>query len=59
MNERTPLVGIIMGSDSDMPAMQACMDQLDEFGVAYEVQVASAHRKPALVHEWAQSAEDR
>ena len=54
-----PLVGIIMGSDSDMPAMQACMDQLDDFGVAYEVKVASAHRKPQVVHEWAQSAEKR
>ena len=54
-----PLVGIIMGSDSDIPAMHACMDQLDDFGVAYEVKVASAHRKPQVVHEWAQSAEKR
>lgn len=42
-----PLVGIIMGSESDMPAMEPCMKQLEEFGVSYEVKVASAHRRPA------------
>ena len=47
-----PVVGIIMGSQSDMPAMEPCMQQLDEFGIPYEVKVASAHRKPAEVHEW-------
>ena len=41
----TPLVGIIMGSESDMPTMEACMKQLDELGISYEVKVASAHRK--------------
>lgn len=56
---QTPLVGIIMGSESDMPTMQACMDQLDDFEVPYEVIVASAHRNPARVHEWAESAADR
>lgn len=55
----TPLVGIIMGSESDMPAMEACMQQLDEFAIPYEVKVASAHRKPAEVHEWASDAEAR
>ena len=55
----TPLVGIIMGSESDMPTMEACMKQLDELGIPYEVKVASAHRKPAVVHEWASSAVDR
>ena len=55
----TPLVGIIMGSTSDMPTMEACMAQLDEFGVPYEVKVASAHRKPAEVHEWAAFAHER
>ena len=52
-----PVVGIIMGSESDMPAMEPCMKQLDEFGIPYEVKVASAHRKPAEVHEWASPAE--
>lgn len=55
----TPRVGIIMGSESDMPTMEACMKQLEEFGVPYEVKVASAHRKPAEVHDWASSAADR
>ena len=55
----TPLVGIIMGSESDMPAMEACMTQLDEFGIPYEVKVASAHRKPSEVHAWAETADDR
>lgn len=54
-----PLVGIIMGSESDLPTMEACMKQLDELGVSYEVKVASAHRKPAVVHEWASTAVDR
>ena len=55
----TPLVGIVMGSASDMPAVEPCMKQLDEFGIAYEVKVASAHRKPLEVHAWAESAEAR
>lgn len=54
-----PLVGIIMGSKSDMPAMEACTKQLEEFGVPYELVVASAHRAPAKVHEWASTAADR
>ena len=56
---QVPLVGIIMGSDSDMPVMQACVDQLQEFGVPYELVVASAHRNPSKVHEWAASAQSR
>ena len=59
MAEETPGVGIIMGSESDRPAMEPCMAQLDAMGVPYEVKVASAHRKPAVVHEWAETAHDR
>ena len=59
MAEETPVVGIIMGSESDMPAMEPCMAQLDAMGVPYEVKVESAHRKPAVVHEWAETAHDR
>ena len=55
-SHKNPVVGIIMGSESDMPAMEACMKQLDEFGIPYEVKVASAHRKPAEVHVWASTA---
>ena len=54
-----PKIGIIMGSQSDMSVMQDCIDQLEEFGVPYEVKVASAHRNPAEVHEWASTAVDR
>lgn len=53
------LVGIIMGSESDRSVMEACFDQLDAFGVPYEVMVASAHRTPEKVHGWAASAADR
>ena len=58
-DHKKPVVGIIMGSDSDMPAMEPCMKQLEEFGIPYEVKVASAHRKPAEVHAWASSAVER
>jgi len=50
MAEQKPLVGIIMGSKSDMPAMEACTNQLDEMGVPYELVVYSAHRTPMQVH---------
>ena len=59
MAEQKPLVGIIMGSKSDMPAMEACTNQLDEMGVPYELVVYSAHRTPMQVHEWASTAADR
>ncbi len=56
---QTPLVGVIMGSMSDMPVMEACTAQLEEFGIPYELVIASAHRNPAKVHEWASAAADR
>lgn len=55
----TPLVGIIMGSQSDMDVMQQCADQLGEFGVPFELLVASAHRNPDKVHDWASGAAER
>ena len=55
----TPLVGIIMGSKSDMPVMEACTEQLEALGVPYELVIASAHRNPERVHEWASSAAAR
>ena len=54
-----PLVGIIMGSKSDLPTMEACTKQLEELGVPYELVIASAHRNPTKVHEWAATAADR
>lgn len=58
-DHKTPKIGIIMGSASDMGVMQDCIDQLEAFGVPFEVKVASAHRNPAEVHEWASTAADR
>lgn len=58
-SEKTPLVGIIMGSKSDMPIMEGCTAELDALGVPYELVIASAHRNPAKVHEWAETAADR
>lgn len=54
-----PLVGILMGSKNDWETMQAAGKILDEFGVAYVAKVASAHRSPELVAEFAKSAEKR
>jgi len=50
------LVGVIMGSDSDWPTMQAATEALDEFGVPYQVHVVSAHRTPQRMLEYAQGA---
>src|SRR3989454_12423792 len=54
-----PLVGIIMGSQSDWETMQHAAAQLDEFKVPYEVQVISAHRTPDLLFEYASHAAER
>lgn len=55
----TPQVGVIMGSDSDWPTLEAAGKALDEFGVAYEVGVYSAHRTPQRMLDYASSAADR
>jgi 5-(carboxyamino)imidazole ribonucleotide mutase len=54
-----PLVGLVMGSDSDWPVMQAAGAVLDEFGVAYEADVVSAHRMPHDMIRYGSEAEDR
>ncbi|KAI8474941.1 MAG: eukaryotic-type phosphoribosylaminoimidazole carboxylase [Monoraphidium minutum] len=54
-----PLVGIIMGSDSDLPTMAAAAEVLEEFGVAFEISVVSAHRTPERMVEYARSAAGR
>ena len=54
-----PRVGIIMGSRSDWPTMQRATELLDELGVTYETRVVSAHRTPARLCEYAQSATER
>lgn len=55
----SPLVGIVMGSDSDWPVMEAAALALEEFGVAFEVGVVSAHRMPLEMVEYGQSAVER
>jgi 5-(carboxyamino)imidazole ribonucleotide mutase len=55
----TATVGVIMGSDSDWSTMQAAVAALDEFGVGHEVRVVSAHRTPAAMLQYAESAADR
>ena len=52
-------VGIIMGSDSDFPLMKKTVEVLEEFGIAYEVKVSSAHRTPEDTLEYAKTAVDR
>jgi 5-(carboxyamino)imidazole ribonucleotide mutase len=59
MPECLPLVGIVMGSDSDWPKIKAAASALDEFGVPYEVHVMSAHRTPEVVREYAAMAAAR
>src|SRR6195952_3972621 len=54
-----PLVGVIMGSDSDLKVMQAAIDVLAEFGVAHEVRIVSAHRTPDVMYEYAHAAAGR
>jgi 5-(carboxyamino)imidazole ribonucleotide mutase len=54
-----PLVGIVMGSESDMPVMEKAGAVLDRFGIPYEIEVMSAHRKPQRVSEYAGGAKDR
>ena len=54
-----PVVGIVMGSDSDWPLVKKACDTLDSFGVAYETRVISAHRTPETAIEYSKSAEGR
>ncbi len=55
----SPVVGVVMGSDSDWPVMEAAVTALDELGVACEVDVVSAHRMPEEMLEYGSSAEQR
>jgi 5-(carboxyamino)imidazole ribonucleotide mutase len=54
-----PRVGIVMGSDSDLPIMAKAADILTELGIGYEMRIISAHRAPAVLFEYAGSAEGR
>lgn len=59
MTDATPLVGIIMGSDSDWPVMEASATTLDEFEIPHEERVLSAHRMPDETVEYARTAASR
>jgi 5-(carboxyamino)imidazole ribonucleotide mutase len=54
-----PIVGIVMGSDSDWPIMKACAETLKQFGVPHEAKVLSAHRTPDAALDYASGAADR
>lgn len=54
-----PQVGIVMGSDSDMPVMSKAADILDKFGISYDMHIISAHREPQEFFDYANSAEER
>jgi 5-(carboxyamino)imidazole ribonucleotide mutase len=55
----TPVVGVVMGSDSDWSVMSEAAEALKEFGIGYEVEVLSAHRTPELMIEWGKAAAGR
>ncbi|MBN2570838.1 MAG: 5-(carboxyamino)imidazole ribonucleotide mutase [Ignavibacteriales bacterium] len=57
--DKSPKIGIIMGSDSDLPILQKAIDTCIEFDVSYEVKIISAHRTPDLHAEYAKSASER
>ena len=54
-----PVVGVILGSKSDLPLMEACVKVLEDLGLTHELKICSAHRNPRGVMEWATSARDR
>jgi len=59
MSKATPLVGIIMGSQSDWPTMRHTADLLDELNVPYEARIISAHRTPDRLYDYAKNAKER
>ncbi|MFT5394755.1 MAG: 5-(carboxyamino)imidazole ribonucleotide mutase [Gammaproteobacteria bacterium] len=54
-----PFVAVLMGSDSDLPTMQAAFDQLNAFSIPFEAKITSAHRTPAQTHEYVMDAQAR
>ena len=59
LKKRNPLVGILMGSDSDLPIMTEAARTLQQLGIAFELEIASAHRSPARAAQYARSAAKR
>ncbi|TLM86153.1 5-(carboxyamino)imidazole ribonucleotide mutase [Pseudarthrobacter sp. NamE5] len=58
-SQTAPLVGLVMGSDSDWPVMEAAADALAEFGIPFEADVVSAHRMPTEMIRYGQTAHER
>ena len=59
MSSRTPLVGILIGAESDRDRMQPALDELESRGIPHEIEVRSAHRNPDAVAEYARAAAGR
>lgn len=59
MSETTPLIGIIMGSDSDLPTMEKAIAVCEDFAISYEVAIISAHRTPDRMVEYARNAHQK
>ncbi len=59
MSNKSPIIGIIMGSQSDWPTMKHAADILDDLGVGYEKRIVSAHRTPDRLYDYAKTARDR
>ena len=58
-NSKNPIIGIVMGSDSDWPIMKLAADTLDQFGIKYESRIVSAHRTPDVLFKYAEDAKKR
>ena len=58
-NSKNPIIGIVMGSDSDWPIMKLAADTLDQFGIKYESKIVSAHRTPDVLYKYAEDAKKR
>ena len=59
VSDQSPTVGVIMGSQSDWPTMESASLVLDQFGIAHETRIVSAHRTPQWLTEYAETAEER
>ena len=59
MAKSKPMVGVVVGSESDLETMERCFEHLEKFGIPHEVRVISAHRTPEAAHEYAATADQR
>ena len=58
-DSKNPIIGVVMGSDSDWPIMKLATEMLNEFNVPYESKIVSAHRTPDIMYEYAEAAKSR